>query len=51
MNYAEWCEENDAWFSRNDRFDGWGDPDRAEDAQPAKRVPMPAHWVDEDIPF
>lgn len=55
MNYEQWCEENNAWFSRHDRFDGWGDPDRGDmpEYEPPKRRgdPMPGHWVAEDIPF
>jgi hypothetical protein len=28
-NYADWIEDNNAWFSRADRFDGFDRGDRA----------------------
>lgn len=52
MNFEQWCEENAAWFSRADRFDGFDRGDMPEYEPPKRKAePVPAHWVDEDIPF
>lgn len=53
MNLAQYYEEQDAWFSRADRFDGFdrGDIGRGEDpGNAADESPSPVDdW--EDIPF
>lgn len=50
-DYEGWLEDNAAWFSRGDRFDGFdrGDPVPIHRPPPGKAEP----WadMDDDIPF
>ena len=52
MNMTQWQEENDAWFSRADRFDGFDRGDLYdENGDLPSRGPVDPKWVDADIEF